>query len=119
MTDKNLLSSSQLAITDAARDFMLRAIGENDGVRLQIRSGKGCGGNEYDFAEVAAGKSDPLDLYAELGQGKKLYVKPLEFFSKLQAVTIDYLTDDVGNRRIHIVNPNEKGRCGCGQSVSF
>ncbi len=119
MTDKNLLTPAQLTITDAAREHMLRVIGGNDGVRLEIRSGKGCGGNEYDFKEVAAGKADAFDLYADLGEGKRLYVKPLEFFSKLQFVTIDFQTDEVGNRKIHISNPNEKGRCGCGQSVSF
>lgn len=119
MTNKNQLAPDQLKITDAARAHMLRVIGGNDGVRLEIRAGKGCGGNEYDFTEVAPGKADAFDLYADLGEGKRLFVKPLEFFSKLQSVTIDFQTDEVGNRRIHIINPNEKGRCGCGQSVSF
>ena len=117
--DRQKLSDELFKVTDSAREYMTKIIGSNDGVRLEIRAGKGCGGNEYDFTLVPGGKADPLDLYADLGEGRKLYVKPMDFFAKLQFMTIDFTTDDVGNRRILITNPNEKGRCGCGQSVSF
>lgn len=119
MTDRQTLTDSQLKVTDAARAHMLKIIGANDGVRLEIRAGKGCGGNEYDFTLVPAGKADPLDLHVDLGEHRRMFVKPMDFFTKLNGVTIDYMTDEVGSRRIHIVNPNETGRCGCGQSVSF
>ena len=39
--------------------------------------------------------------------------------AKLTGVTIDFKEDTVGNRRIHIINPHETGRCGCGESVTF
>ena len=117
--DRQKLSDDLLKVTETARGYMAKIIGDNDGVRLGIRSGKGCGGNEYDFTLVSVGQADPLDLYVDLGDGRKLYVKPMDFFSKLQFMTIDFALDDIGNRRILITNPNEKGRCGCGQSVSF
>jgi len=119
MSEKNNLSSSQLLVTDAARAHMVRVIGDQVGVRLEIRSGKGCGGNEYDFTLITPDKVDPIDLFVELGEGRRLFVKPMDFFAKLSGVTIDFQEDEVGNRRIHVLNPNEKGRCGCGLSVSF
>jgi Fe-S cluster assembly protein SufA/iron-sulfur cluster assembly protein len=117
--DRQKLNEGLLKVTEEARAHILRVIGENDGVRLEIRAGKGCGGNEYDFSLVGAGKADALDLYVDLAENRRLYVRPMDFFTKLSGVTIDFKADDVGNRRIHILNPNEKGRCGCGESVSF
>jgi iron-sulfur cluster assembly protein len=117
--DRNKLNEGLLKVTEAAKTHMLKVIGANDGVRLEIRAGKGCGGNEYDFTLIAPEKRDPLDLYLDLGEGKSLFVRPMDFFAKLSGVTIDFHADDVGNRKIHIINPNETARCGCGQSVSF
>lgn len=117
--DRQKLNEGLLKVTEAAKTHMLKVIGPNEGVRLEIRAGKGCGGNEYDFALITADKVDKLDLYLDLGEGKRLFVKPMDFFSKLSGVTIDFHADDVGNRKIHIINPNETARCGCGQSVSF
>lgn len=119
INNRQMINPDLLTVTPAAREHMLRIIGGQDGVRLEIRAGKGCGGNEYDFRLVESGKTDPLDLYTELGEGRKLYVRPMDFFTRLTGVTIDFREDSVGNRRIHISNPNEKGRCGCGESVSF
>ena len=117
--DRQKLNEGLLKVTEAAKTHILKVIGTNDGVRLEIRAGKGCGGNEYDFALIGPDTRDPLDLYLDLGEGKRLFVKPMDFFAKLSGVTIDFHADDVGNRKIHIVNPNETARCGCGQSVSF
>lgn len=117
--DRQKLNDGLLKITDPAREHMAKIIGSNPGVRLEIRAGKGCGGNEYDFTLIPPGKEDALDLYAELGEGRKLYVRPMDFFAKLTGVTIDFKEDTVGNRRIHIINPHETGRCGCGESVTF
>jgi Fe-S cluster assembly iron-binding protein IscA len=38
---------------------------------------------------------------------------------KLFGAQIDYIEDELGNRRIEISNPNETGKCGCGKSVTF
>ena len=117
--DRQKLTETQLVVTESARGHMARIIGDNAGVRLEIRAGKGCGGNEYDFTLVSPDKADALDLYADLGNDRKLFVRPMDFFTKLTGVTIDFREDNLGNRRIHIINPHETGRCGCGESVTF
>ena len=80
------------------------------GLRIGIRTG-GCSGMAYSM-EFAAEK-EPLDEVVE-EKGVKLFVdsKALMF---LIGTEMDYVEDKLQSGFV-FNNPNEKGRCGCGES---
>lgn len=80
------------------------------GLRIGIRTG-GCSGMAYSM-EFAADK-EPLDEVVE-EKGVKLFVdsKALMF---LIGTEMDYVEDKLQSGFV-FNNPNEKGRCGCGES---
>ena len=49
------------------------------------------------------------------GEGVQLHI-PKIYSWMLIGTTVDYIVDDLGNSRFDFVNPNETGRCGCGES---
>lgn len=112
------LTTNEVKVTDEARAHLKRVIGDLTGLRLMILKGKGCGGNEYDLRPVTDDTIDPTDDKLIVEEGLTLFIPKTDVLM-LFGTTIDYVEDSVGNRRIEIVNPNEKGRCGCGLSVSF
>lgn len=81
-------------------------------LRLGIKT-TGCSGNSYvvEFAESVG----PNDLVFE-SQGVKIVVdrKNLVF---LDGTEIDYARDGL-NEGFRFSNPNEKARCGCGESFT-
>lgn len=85
------------------------------GIRLYIKDGKGCGGSEYAM-EFVTQEPASHDKLAE--KGAILFIPMLDSF-RLFGTLIDYGTDDVGNTKFLFNNPNETGKCGCGESVSF
>lgn len=112
------LTTKEINVTPAAQDHFKRVVGDHAGLRLVILSGKGCGGNEYDLRPVTGDKIDPTDDKLTLDNGLTIFIAGRDVL-KLFGATIDFVEDTVGNRRIQITNPNEKGRCGCGSSVTF
>ncbi len=119
MTEHNRLSESQLIVTDAAKVRFLSQMPEAVvGIRMSL-SKKGCGGNMYDYKIIEAGREDALDLYVDLGAGKKLFIPAMDFFTGLSGSVVDFMEDDLGNMNIRITNPNVKGACGCGESFTL
>ena len=110
------LTTDEIKVTPAAREHLKRVIGGNAGLRLKILKGKGCGGNEYDIGGVET--PDPADDRLDVEEGLTLFIPKTDVLM-LFGTTVDYIEDEVGNRKIVIINPNEKGKCGCGMSVSF
>ena len=108
----------EITLTESAQAHLLKMAAPYAGLRLSIRGGKGCGGNEYDLLPVTSDAVDAHDDFLDLGADKKLFIPGIDLL-KLFGTTIDYIEDDLGNRRIEILNPNESGRCGCGKSVTF
>ena len=82
------------------------------GLRVGIKS-KGCSGMAY-FMEYAKTQS-PDDEIVDRGDFKIL-VDPASMMYLL-GTTIDYKTSDMEEGFV-FENPNEKGRCGCGESFS-
>ncbi|MBL8639429.1 MAG: hypothetical protein JNK24_03640 [Alphaproteobacteria bacterium] len=124
---------SEIMLTPSARDHLCAMSHGYAGLRLTIRGGRGCGGSEYDLAPVSEADIDPQDDYIRLISGEpipaqdqtqnppsypKLFIPSLDIL-KFFGMKIDYIEDQLGNRRLEITNPNESGRCGCGQSVTF
>ena len=80
------------------------------GIRIGVRS-KGCSGMSYtlEFAE----KQEPMDEIVETG-GIKLLIDPKASLF-LIGTEMDYEEEKLKSGFV-FKNPNEKGRCGCGES---
>lgn len=113
------LTTNEIKVTDAARAHLKRVVtNELAGLRLMILDGKGCGGHKYDLRPVKTGEVEAGDEQLKVDEGLTLFIPAMNVLN-LFGSTIDYIEDAVGNKKIEITNPNEKGRCGCGLSVSF
>ncbi len=80
------------------------------GIRIGVRS-KGCSGLSYtlEFAD----KQEPLDEVIETGGVKLLIDAKASLF--LIGTEMDYEEEKLKSGFV-FKNPNEKGRCGCGES---
>jgi len=103
-----------MTVTEAAAE-RVRALIEGRGkptagVRIGVRS-KGCSGLSYtlEFAE----KQEPMDEVVET-QGIKLLIDPKASLF-LIGTEMDYAEEKLKSGFV-FKNPNEKGRCGCGES---
>lgn len=108
-----------ITLTEAAKDRIMELAAKKPGCAgmiLRIAQGKGCGGNEYkwEYAETAPANHDRLDVR----DGIAVFI-PMSDSFMMFGMTIDFATDAVGNAAFAYSNPNETGRCGCGESVSF
>lgn len=100
----------------------IKEIAEAEGIgHLSIRLrviGGGCAGFSYDmYYDDQVSDMDEVventDFYGTI----KLVVDPLSL-QYLEEMTIDYLEGPVSSG-FKFLNPNVKGSCGCGSSVSF
>jgi len=83
------------------------------GLRLSIGT-TGCSGNSYKMDYIKSGDDVSGDEVFEQ-DGATLYI-PKIYSWMLFGMTVDYITDELGNARFDFTNPNETGRCGCGES---
>ncbi len=81
------------------------------GMRLGVQGG-GCSGMSYVMDLDAAAEGD---LIIER-DGVKVFVDP-KSIQFLKGMTLDY-KEGLMQSGFAITNPNEKGRCGCGESFS-
>lgn len=86
------------------------------GMTLSIAQNKGCGGNEYKWGHVKEAPAGHDEVVIE--DNFKLYIPMMDSLN-LFGTIIDFKEDNIGNARFEFSNPNETGRCGCGESVSF
>ncbi len=107
-----------IQITDAAagqiKTLMDKAPDGTVGLRLSVKT-TGCSGNSYAM-EYADEGSDADDLVEH--NGVALYI-PKIYSWMLIGTTIDYIADELGSSRFEFINPNETGRCGCGESFQI
>lgn len=110
---------SPINITEKAsvqiRKLLDKAPEGSPGVRLTIKA-TGCSGNSYKMEYVGAG--DDLSKDEKFEQNGAVIYIPLMYSWMLFGTTIDYITDELGNARFDFINPNEAGRCGCGESFT-
>jgi iron-sulfur cluster assembly accessory protein len=112
------LTTKEIAVTPSALAYLTKIGLGAAGLRLSILGGKGCGGNEYDLRPVQEEEISPDDASLCFAEGLRVFI-PQKDVLKLFGTKIDYIEDEIGNRRLDISNPNETGRCGCGKSVNF
>ncbi|MCF8495649.1 MAG: iron-sulfur cluster assembly accessory protein [Alphaproteobacteria bacterium] len=83
------------------------------GLRLNVRP-TGCSGNSYKMEFI--GPRESLDSDDKFAQGGAALFIPKIHSWMLFGMQVDYVTDDLGNAKFDFSNPNESGRCGCGES---
>lgn len=84
-----------------------------EGLRLTVKT-TGCSGNSYKMEYIKDGEDTSKDERFE-HEGAAIYI-PKIYSWMLFGMTVDYITDELGNSRFDFINPNETGRCGCGES---
>ncbi|MBL6958983.1 MAG: iron-sulfur cluster assembly accessory protein [Rhodospirillales bacterium] len=103
-----------LSVTDAAAErvkALLASRGKpSAGVRIGVRS-KGCSGLSYTL-EFADEKNDFDEIVEDKGVTIMIDPKATLF---ILGTEMDYVEDTLESGFV-FSNPNEKGRCGCGES---
>lgn len=112
------LNNMPITLTQNAIDHIHDRLSDKPdkiGIRLYIKDGKGCGGSEYamEYVDQAPPSHDKIEM-----GGAILFIPMMDSF-RLFGTVIDYGEDDIGNTKFLFNNPNETGKCGCGESVSF
>ena len=103
-----------MTVTPAAAERVKALIDKRDkptvGIRIGVRS-KGCSGMSYtlEFAD----KQEPMDEVVETAGIKLLIDAKASLF--LIGTEMDYEEEKLKSGFV-FRNPNEKGRCGCGES---
>lgn len=110
-----------ITLTDAAVDHIQQMIIKDPkkiGFRLSIKK-TGCSG--YAYVPDLISNVNEKDLHFTAQKGLEIYVDPgCENFVK--DLTIDYVDDNnagIKQKRLVFINPNEKNRCGCGESFTI
>jgi len=109
-----------LNLTEAAKTRLIELSTQKEGAKgiiLRIAKGKGCGGNEYKMEHMLAADEKGFDKIT-IGEGLALYIPVVDSFHMFN-MTIDFESDEISNNRFLFQNPNEAGRCGCGESFSL
>lgn len=102
-----------ISITDQAAKKVAQTIekrGHGEGIRLGVKT-TGCSGLAYVLEWVDC--PNPEDQCVEC-KGCKLYVDP-KSSAYIEGVEIDYVRQGL-NEGFEFNNPNERDRCGCGES---
>lgn len=107
--------TAPLTLTDAAAERVKTLLAKRGkpsaGIRIGVRS-KGCSGLSYtlEFAD----ERSPYDEVVEAPQGVTVLIDPKATMFIL-GTEMDWVEDKMQNGFV-FRNPNEKGRCGCGES---
>ena len=111
------MSMDPITITDKAAKQIESLLGKAPegalGVRLNVKP-TGCSGHSYAMEYIAAEDDLSKDDVFEQG-ATKLYIPKIHSWM-LFGMVVDYTMDELGNARFDFSNPNESGRCGCGES---
>jgi len=106
-----------ISLTEAAADRVKALIERSEKPVLGLRVGvstKGCNGMSY-VVEYAEDESKLEEVIED--KGVKIFVDPMAVMYVLGS-TMDYVEDKFHSGFV-FDNPNETGRCGCGESFSI
>lgn len=105
-----------ITLTDRAADRVKALMAKSDkpilGLRIGVRT-RGCSGLTYvlDYAEAQKPHEDRVE-----DKGVTILIDPSASLFLIGS-EMDYVEEDLGARFV-FNNPNETGRCGCGESFS-
>ena len=110
------MTKAILEITDAAAEKIKQLLAAHDkpaiGIKVVVKQG-GCSGNTYSV-EYADVKHQHDEIVTH--QGVSVLIDPKSILS-LIGTTMDYVDEKIKSGFV-FKNPNEKGRCGCGESFN-
>ena len=102
-----------ISLTERAADHVSRFIekrGKGVGIRLGVRT-TGCSGLAYKLEYVD--EAEPEDVIFE-AHGVKVLVDP-KSLAYIDGTELDFVREGL-NEGFRFNNPNERDRCGCGES---
>ena len=108
------MAAPMITLTDAAAERVKRLIGKSDkpvlGLRVGVKS-RGCSGLSY-FVEYAEDRKKFEDVVED--KGVKIFIDPTAVMFLIGS-EMDYVEEQFQTGFV-FRNPNEKARCGCGES---
>lgn len=109
-----------ISLTDAAADHIKNMLAKEKnglGFRLSIKK-TGCSGYAYQPSIIE--KVNAEDMHFTTKNGVEVYVDPgcVQFIKDLVIDYVDDNTTGIKQKRLVFINPNEKNRCGCGESFT-
>ena len=112
----NAETPQMITLTDAAVDRVKNLIDNSDEPVLGLRVGistKGCSGMSYvfEYAKEKQPYEEEIDT-----KGAKVFIDPMATMY-LVGAEMDYVEDKMKSGFV-FSNPNEKSRCGCGESFN-
>ena len=104
-----------ITLTERAADHITKFLAKRDkgiGLRLGVRT-TGCSGMAYklEFVDTSAEEDTVFESH-----GVKLFVDP-KSMPYLEGIELDFAREGL-NEGFKFNNPNEKARCGCGESFT-
>lgn len=114
------MSISPIKVSDEAASHLQQAFAAADktyvGLLATILENKGCGQGEYKFEPITAEQiKEEYDRIED--NGVTLFVPRTQILFVFGSELV--LQQDQFSTRLDFKNPNEEGRCGCGESVVF
>ena len=102
-----------ISMTEAAANHVRRSLqgrGKGEGIRLAVRT-TGCSGLAYvlEFVDEVAGEDEVFESF-----GVKVIIDP-KSLTYLDGTELDFVREGL-NEGFKFNNPNERDRCGCGES---
>lgn len=103
-----------ISLTDAARTKVQRLVTAKGyaGIRLGVKT-TGCSGYAYVLEYVKEYNTEPHTI--NYAQDDFVVLVDLKHEIYLRGVTVDYVRQGL-NEGFEFKNPNERDRCGCGES---
>lgn len=109
--------NNPITITDNAAGHIRHLLAEappgTQGLRLTVKP-TGCSGNTYKMEYIRPDENLGGDDRFEQN-GAALFIPKIHSWM-LFGMAVDFVTDALGNAKFEFSNPNESGRCGCGES---
>jgi iron-sulfur cluster assembly accessory protein len=111
------MNAQMITLTDAAAErvkaLMARAEKPVQGLRVGVKT-RGCSGHSY-FVEYADAPRKFEDVIED--KGVRIFIDPASVMFLIGA-RMDYVEDKLQSGFV-FSNPNEKSRCGCGESFNI
>ncbi len=109
----------EVTITIAAAAHIAKCIAKRKfgiGIKVSMKK-QGCSGIAYVLSYVDQAEITDIIIKITSNSSLALFIDP-KTYQYLKGTTFDYVKKGL-NSGLDIKNPNEKGRCGCGESVMF
>ena len=110
MTDKKAIFTVTDSATKQVRNLLDQRGKPSAGIRIGVRQ-RGCSGNSYTLEY--ADEMNPLDEVVRVGD-LQIFIDPKAVLFVI-GTEMDFKEDQLESG-FTFQNPNEKGRCGCGES---